>query len=70
MVNVALASDIVKGYITRLTRNYMSHAIFATLLFLFLPIQLLSFHSLFRMCLLSSLGQAVLLQISTVPSIK
>lgn len=70
MVNAALASDIVKGYITRLTRNYTSHAIFSTLLFLFLPIQLLSFHPLFRICLLSSLGQAVLVQISTVPSIK
>lgn len=35
MVNAALASDIVKGYITRLTRNYMSHAVFPTLLFLF-----------------------------------
>lgn len=40
MVNMALATEIVKGCVTRLTRNCVPHAIFAALLFL--PTQLLS----------------------------
>lgn len=45
MVSTALTTETVKGFVTGVTRNYVPHTMFPTLLFLFLPIQVLPLFS-------------------------